>query len=205
MARLNGRPESRIEGVWKISLKSEVALSSTLFVNGSIKTVPTINVLKHVRPNKTMLIQGKLSRTDRTEISAGGLNVLSMKQLQLLLQRLQRLQILAWLEAHGLTRGDIYFGTGAGVSPDAGLTWFYREDAEASQLNPIVGLEGIFHAIEDGVDRLFCFSLADTRPLDDLIHEIEFDHWLLRLTNLYRLSLLQTYSYHPYGELSNVN
>jgi hypothetical protein len=125
-----------------------------------------------------------------------------MKQLRLLLQRLQ---ILAGLEAYGLSGRDIDFGTGAGVSPDAGLARFYREDAEASQLNPIIGLEGIFHAIEDGVNRLFRFRLANTRPLDDLIHKIEFDHWRLRLTIVYLLSLLQPYSYHPEGALGNVN
>jgi hypothetical protein len=52
---------------------------------------------------------------------------------------------------------------------------------------------------------LFRFGLANTRPLDDLIHKIEFDHWRLRLTIVYLLSLLQPYSYHPYGEIRNVN
>jgi hypothetical protein len=125
-----------------------------------------------------------------------------MKHLRLLLQGLQ---ILAGLKAHGLSWRDIHLGTGAGISADAGLAGLDREDAEASQLNPVVGLEGIFHATEDGVDRLFSFRLANTRPLDDLIDKIEFDHWSLRLTIVYLLSLLQTYSYHPQGALSNVN
>jgi hypothetical protein len=126
-----------------------------------------------------------------------------MKHLQL---QLQGLQILAGLEPHGLTWGDVYFGPGTGISPDTGLARFDRKDTEASQLNPVVGLEGIFHAVEDGVDRLFSFRLANTRPLDDLIHKIEFDHcWSLRLTIVFLLSLLQTYSYHPQGALSNVN
>jgi hypothetical protein len=203
IARLNGRPESSSEGVRKMSRMNELALSSSLFVNGAISNVPTTSVLKQVRPNSAMLTQGNLSRgTSTNEISAGGLNVLSMKQLQLLLQRLQ---ILAWLETHGLSWGDVHFGTGARVSPDAGFARLYREDAEAPQLNPIVGLEGVFHAIEDGVHRLFRFRLANARPLDDLIHKIEFDHWRLRLTILYVLSRLQTYSYHPQGALSNVN
>jgi len=115
------------------------------------------------------------------------------------------LQILAGFEPYGFSWRDVYFRTGAWITPDTGFPRLYREDAEASQLNPIVGFEGILHTVEDRIDSLFRFGLANTRPLDDLIHKIEFDHWRLRLTIVYLLSLLQPYSYHPYGELRNVN
>jgi hypothetical protein len=29
---------------------------------------------------------------------------------------------------------------------------------------------------------LFCFRLAHSRPLYDLVHKIEFDHWSLRIS-----------------------
>ena len=203
MATLNGSPESSNDGAWMMSRRNAVMLSSARLVNGAIKTVPTMSVLKQVRPKRRPFSQGNFSGgAASNENSAGGVNVLSMKQLQLLLQRLQ---ILAGLEAYGFSRRDIYFGSGPRVTADTGLARFYREDAEAPQLNPIVRFECIFHTVEECVDSLFRFGLANTRPFDDLIHKIEFDHWRLRLTILYLLSLLQTYSYHPYGEIRNVN
>jgi hypothetical protein len=96
-------------------------------------------------------------------------------------RELERLQVLAWLEPYSLPRRDIHFRTGSGVPADAGLARFYRKHTEAAQLDPIIGLEGVFHAIEDGIDSLFRFCLADSRPLHDLIHEIEFDHLNLRI------------------------
>src|SRR5437660_10985448 len=94
--------------------------------------------------------------------------------------RLQRLQVLAWLEAYGFSRRDIYFRAGTRVPPDTGLPRLYRKYSEAAQLDPIIGLEGVLHAIEDRIHRLFRFRLAHSRPLNDLIHKIEFDHWNLR-------------------------
>jgi hypothetical protein len=97
-------------------------------------------------------------------------------------ERSERLQVFTRLETYGLSRRDVYFRTGSGVPADTGLPRLYRKDAEAPQLNPIVGLEGILHAIEDRVDCLLRFRFAHSRPLDDLIHKIEFDHWNLRIS-----------------------
>ena len=94
---------------------------------------------------------------------------------------LERLQVLAWLESYSLSWRDIHFRTCAGVPADAGLTRFHGKHTEATQLDPIIGLESVFHAIEDSIDSLFRFCLADSRPLHDLIHEIEFDHLNLRI------------------------
>src|SRR5947208_2499005 len=95
---------------------------------------------------------------------------------------LQRLQVLAWLEAYGLSWRDVHFGSGSRISSDAGFPRLHGKHSETSQLNPIVGLESILHAVEDCVDRLFGFGLTDSRPLNDLIHKIEFDHWNLRIS-----------------------
>src|SRR5437588_11933822 len=106
IARLNGSPESRNAGVRNISRTNEVTLSSTRLVNGAIKTVPTISVLRQVSPKRRTLSQGNLSGgAASNENSMGGLNVLSMKQLRLLLKRLQ---ILAGLEAYCFSRRDVY-------------------------------------------------------------------------------------------------
>jgi hypothetical protein len=95
---------------------------------------------------------------------------------------LKRLQVFARLEPNGFSGRDIYFRSGPRVPADAGLPRFHRKHAEASQLNPIIGLEGIFHAIEDSVDCLLRFGLAHSGPLNDLINKIEFDHWNLRIS-----------------------
>src|SRR5437016_1238321 len=97
-------------------------------------------------------------------------------------QLLKRLQVFAWLESHGLAGRDIHFRSGPRVPANAGLPRFYGKHSKASQLNAIVGLEGIFHAIEDRVDCLLRFRLAHSGPLNDLIHKIEFDHWNLRIS-----------------------
>jgi hypothetical protein len=95
---------------------------------------------------------------------------------------LQRLQIFARLEAHGFSWRNVHFRARPGVPADASLSWFDGKHTKAAQLDPIIGLEGVFHAIEYGIDCLFRFCLADSRPLHDLIHKIEFDHWNLRIS-----------------------
>jgi hypothetical protein len=94
----------------------------------------------------------------------------------------ERLQVFAGLEAYSLSRWDIHFRAGAGVPADTCLPRFHREHAKAPQFNPIVGFKGILHAVENGVDSLLRFRFAHSRPLDDLIHKIEFDHRNLRIS-----------------------
>src|SRR5215831_16096701 len=103
---------------------------------------------------------------------------------------LKRLQVFARLETNGLSGRDVHFRAGPGVPADAGLPRFHGKHTKAAQLDPIIGLEGVFHAIENGVDCLLRFRLADSRPLHDLIHKIEFDHWKTSV------SLLSAYFYH---------
>ena len=99
----------------------------------------------------------------------------------LLLVLLKRLQVFAWLEPHGFSGRDIHFRARSRVPADTGLPRLYGKYAEAAQLDPIVGLEGILHTIEDRIHCLFRLCLAHSRPLYDLIHEIEFEHLRLRI------------------------
>jgi hypothetical protein len=89
---------------------------------------------------------------------------------------LERLQVLAGFETNGFSGRDIHFRTGTWVSTDTGFPRLHGEHAETSQLNPIIRLKRILHAIEDGIHCLFRFRLAHSRPLNDLVHKIEFDH-----------------------------
>jgi hypothetical protein len=95
---------------------------------------------------------------------------------------LERLQVFARLESNGLSGRDVHFRAGSGVPADAGLSRFHGKHTKATQLDPIIGLEGVLHAIENGVDCLLRLCFADSRPLHDLIHKIEFDHWNLRIS-----------------------
>src|SRR5437016_712836 len=100
----------------------------------------------------------------------------------LLLVMLKRLQVFARFKTDRLSRRDIDFRTGPWISADTRLPWLDGKHAEAPQLNPIISLERILHAIEDGIHCLFRFRLAYSRPLNDLIDKIEFDHWSLRIS-----------------------
>src|SRR5207237_966380 len=52
--------------------------------------------------------------------------------------RLQRLQVLAGLEAYGFSWRDVDFRTSARVPPNTGLSRLYRKYSKASQLDPII-------------------------------------------------------------------
>jgi hypothetical protein len=97
-----------------------------------------------------------------------------MKRLEL---KLQRLQILAGLEAHGLSGRNIHFRSRSGIPADPRLAGFDGKDAKAAKFNPIVGFQSVFHAVKNGIDGLFGFCLTDARSLDNLIDKIQFDHW----------------------------
>src|SRR6185369_821871 len=151
MARLNGRPVRSIDGDRTIWLRKGSA-SLSEFVYSPISTVPTISVLRHVSANRATFTHGNFRPgASSNKISAGESNELSMEPLILLVQLfrpraialalrvsyLERLQVLAGLEAYRLTGRDIHFRTGSRVSADTGLPWLYREHAKAPQFNPI--------------------------------------------------------------------
>jgi hypothetical protein len=181
MARLNGSPLTSDEGEWTISLTKPLR-SVKEFANEAFRKQPVSIVLIQVAPNRATFTQGNFcGEACSNNISAGGLNELSMNYFPArLVARLQRLQVLAWLESDRFPRRNIDFGTGARIPSYAGLAWLHGENAKPAQLDPVVGLEGIFHAIEDRIHCLFCFRLAYSCPLLDLIHKIEFNHWNLR-------------------------
>ena len=163
--------------------------SVNVFANEAFNRHPVTMVLRQVKPNSAIFTQGNFcGGACSNTISAVGLKELSMKLQfgQPFLLRwcpspaLQRLQVLAWLESNSFSWRDVHFRTRTRIPADARLSRFHREHAKAAQLDAIVGFEGILHAIEDCIDRLFRFCFAHSRPLDDLIHEIEFDHWNLR-------------------------
>src|SRR5262249_17509085 len=207
IAKLKGSPVRSTDGDRTICVRKGIK-SSSEFVYIAMSAVPMSKVLRQVPANKRTFTQGNFCcGASSSRISADESNALRMGQSILLLhlfsagasilpapyqacaspaasrqERSKRLQVLAGFETHGFSGRDIHFRTGPRVSADAGLTRLYREHAEAPQLNPIIGLERVLHAIEDGIHCLFCFGLAHSRTLNDLVYKIEFDHWSLRIS-----------------------
>src|SRR4029453_1077787 len=89
----------------------------------------------------------------------------------------ERLQIFTWLEADSFSRRNVDLRACARVPTNSSLARLHRKDPKAPQLNAIVSLQSVLHAVKDGIDRLLGFGLADARALDDLINKIQFDHW----------------------------
>ena len=83
MVRLKGIRESRNEGVRNMSRTKEVTqVINPVGEYGAIRTVPTMSVLRQVRPKRSDVEPGKLllGGASSSENSAGGVNVLSMKR-----------------------------------------------------------------------------------------------------------------------------
>jgi hypothetical protein len=93
------------------------------------------------------------------------------------LEELERLEIFTRLKADSLSRRNVNLRARAWVPTNPGLARLDRKNPKAPQLNAIVGLQSVLHAVKDGIDRLLGFGLADARALNDLINKIQFDHW----------------------------
>src|SRR6267378_122047 len=168
-ATLNGRPLSSSEGLRAISRMKEPTLSPSVWVKSAIRRVPMVSVVRHVNANKAMFNQGNLCcGASSNRISAGGLNVLFMKRLKLLSEHSERLQVFAWLKAHGFSRGYVHFRAGTRVPSDASLPRLDREDAEAPQLNLIIGTSVVafwdrWSKTRDYNCYFFCKHIFNTR------------------------------------------
>src|SRR5579884_3460081 len=145
MAILKGKPLINMAGERTAESKKEIALLPSVPLKSAISTVPTSVVVTQVAANRTTLIQGNGRASSSAKTSTGRENKLSMKRLD---GQLQRLQVFAGLEPHSFTGRDVHFRTRSRIAPDPGFARLYGEYAEATQLNPIVGLEGIFHTVE---------------------------------------------------------
>src|SRR5215471_18783514 len=86
-------------------------------------------------------------------------------------QLLKRLQLLARLEAHGLSRRDRDFGAGARVPSNTGLTGADIEYAEAAKLDSLTPAESSLHTLEHSLDGHLRFGLGDARLIDHFVND----------------------------------
>src|SRR5208283_177355 len=89
-----------------------------------------------------------------------------------------RLQLLAGLEAHGFARRNGNFCAGARVAANSGFARAYIEDAEAPQFDAISGRKRLLHAFKNGFDRKFGLRLRDAGAVHNFVDDVEFNHGL---------------------------
>jgi hypothetical protein len=64
-------------------------------------------------------------------------------------------ELFARLEANGFAGGYADFGSGPGISTDAGFTGADAENAESAQLDALSGGKSLFEALENRIHRGF--------------------------------------------------
>src|ERR1700692_3688777 len=89
---------------------------------------------------------------------------------------INRLQFLAWLEAHSLARRNGNLRARARVAANPALARAPIENAKSSQLNAIAAGQCILHALKDGFHRQLGLGLGDARSGDHFIDNVEFNH-----------------------------
>jgi len=83
---------------------------------------------------------------------------------------------LTWLKPDGLSRRNWDFGPCSWVSADTTLTRLHKKDAEASKLNALASLHGLFESSEKRVYSNFSFHFGDANSACDATDNILFDH-----------------------------
>src|SRR5579884_2681480 len=99
----------------------------------------------------------------------------------------KRLKFFSRLEAYGLPRGDDHFRPSAWIAPDSGFARFHVKYAEAPQFDPFSPGQSLLHGLENCLNRHLSLRFGDTRTVDNLVHNIQFDH----------VNLLKIKAFHP--------
>jgi hypothetical protein len=89
----------------------------------------------------------------------------------------QRVQFLAWFEAHGLARGDAHLGASPWVAANAGLAGTDAENAKSAQFNALTGGKSLLQALEDRIHRGFCLGAGKARALDYMMDDVLLNQW----------------------------
>src|ERR1700730_1732076 len=89
-----------------------------------------------------------------------------------------RLQLLAGLEANRLARRNRYLGAGARVAPYAGLARPHVKHSKASQFNAVALGQRSSHAFENGFHGQFGLGFGNAGLVHHFIDDVELDHWM---------------------------
>ena len=94
---------------------------------------------------------------------------------------MQRVQLLAGLEADSLAGRNADFGAGARIAANAGFAGADAEDAKSAQFDALAGGQGLLQALEDRIHRSLCLGARETRALDYMMDDVLFNQ---RVTSL---------------------
>ncbi len=83
---------------------------------------------------------------------------------------------LTWLKPDGFSRRNWDFGPCPWVSADTTLTRLHKKDAEASKLNALASLHGLFESSEKSVHSDFSFDFGNANSACDATDNILFNH-----------------------------
>jgi hypothetical protein len=85
---------------------------------------------------------------------------------------LERVQLLARLEANGLSGGNADLSPGAGVAADAGFARADTENAESAQLNALAGCESLLKTLEDRIHGCFGLGARQAGALNHVMNDV---------------------------------
>jgi hypothetical protein len=88
---------------------------------------------------------------------------------------MQRVQLLAWLEAYSFAWGYAHFGAGAGIAADTGFAGADTEDAKSAQFDALAGGQCLLQAFEDRIHRSLRLGARETRALDYMMDDVLFN------------------------------
>src|SRR5271154_633722 len=89
-------------------------------------------------------------------------------------------QFLAGLEVRNALGGNIYFGSGLGIAPDARLPLADAKAAKSANLDLVARFECADHGIENGVDNYFAITPCQVSKLRHFLNQFCLCHSRLR-------------------------
>jgi hypothetical protein len=89
---------------------------------------------------------------------------------------INRLQLLARLEAHSLARRDRNLSACPGIASNARFPWPHIKHSESTQFDAVAFCQRSFHAFKDSFDRQFGFGFGDSSLVYHFIDDVELYH-----------------------------
>ncbi len=85
------------------------------------------------------------------------------------------MKFLARLESNGFARGYADFGTGAGITADAGFAGADAENAKSAQFDALAGSQGLFEALKYRIHRGLGLGTRKAGALDYMMDNVLFN------------------------------
>jgi hypothetical protein len=83
-----------------------------------------------------------------------------------------RLKFFSGFESDRLAGRNVGYFSGSGVAPYAAFSWLYDKDTEASKLDSLAALKGLFHRLEQRFHSYFGFDFWNAGFIRNVIHNV---------------------------------